>query len=67
MANGRSKLDLMKSFLLSAFLCGQILAADSPIMLAGPWVPQNTHEIDFAALPSVPTEHVVISEVRDRR
>ena len=33
-------------------------------MLSGPWVPENTHEIDFAALPRVPSEHVVISDVR---
>jgi len=33
-------------------------------MLSGPWVPENTHEIDFAALPKVPSEHVVISDVR---
>jgi len=49
---------------LFALLCGQALAADSPIMLSGPWVPENTHEIDFAALPKVPSEHVVISDVR---
>jgi hypothetical protein len=34
------------------------------MMLSGPWVPENTHEIDFAALPRVPSEHVVISDVR---
>lgn len=51
-------------FALFALLCGPILADDSPIMLAGPWVPENTHEIDFAALPKVPSEHVVISDVR---
>jgi hypothetical protein len=33
-------------------------------MLSGPWVPENTHEIDFAALPRVPSEHVVISDLR---
>lgn len=50
--------------LLCAILGGPILAAESSIMLAGPWVPKNTHEIDFAALPRVPSEHVVISDVR---
>jgi hypothetical protein len=39
-------------------------AADSPIMLSSPWVPENTHQIDFAALPKVPSEHVVINDVR---
>lgn len=51
-------------FALFALLCGPILAADSPIMLSGSWVPENTHDIDFAALPRVPGEHVVISDVR---
>lgn len=51
-------------FLLCAILGGPILAAESSIMLEGPWVPENTHEIDFAALPRVPSEHVVISDVR---
>jgi hypothetical protein len=51
-------------FLLCAILGGPILAAESSIMLSGPWVPENTHEIDFAALPKVPSEHVVISDVR---
>lgn len=50
--------------LLCAIVSGPILAAEPSIMLAGPWVPENTHEIDFAALPCVPSEHVVISDVR---
>ncbi len=33
-------------------------------MLAGSWVPEDTHQIDFANLPKVPSEHVVISDVR---
>ena len=37
----------------------------SPIMLAGDWVPENTHELDFMELPQVPVEHVVVSDVRD--
>ncbi|MFN7561416.1 MAG: exo-alpha-sialidase [Prosthecobacter sp.] len=35
-------------------------------MLAGPWVPENTHDIDFAALPKVRSEHVIISDVRTK-
>jgi hypothetical protein len=50
-------------FALSALLCGKALAADFPIMLSGPWVPENTHDIDFAALPRAPSEHVIISDV----
>lgn len=46
-------------------------AADAPqhtpashIMLWGPWLPENPHQLDFKALPEVPSEHVVISDVR---
>jgi hypothetical protein len=52
--------------LLAAILSlsnGLIFAGDSPFMLSGPWVPENTHEIDFASLPRVPNEHVIISDV----
>jgi len=48
----------------SALICGPIIAAEPSIMLAGPWVPQNTHDIDFATLPKVPSQHVIISDVR---
>ncbi len=33
-------------------------------MLVGDWVPQNTHDIDFAHLPRVPSQHVVVVDVR---
>ena len=36
---------------------------DSPMMLHGGWVPDNPLQIDFAALPRVPVEHVVVSDV----
>jgi hypothetical protein len=52
---------------IAAILCGHAFAAydpASPAMLSGPWVPEDTHQIDFAALPRVPSEHVVISDVR---
>ena len=32
-------------------------------MLAGHWVPQNVHEIDFAGLTRVPSRHAVVSDV----
>ena len=55
----------MNLFPLVLTLLGvQIAAAEPSIMLAGPWVPPNTHDIDFAALPKVPSEHVIISDVR---
>jgi hypothetical protein len=38
--------------------------AASPIMLSGAWLPENPHQLDFASLPKVPSEHVVISDVR---
>lgn len=38
----------------------------SPVMLAGDWVPENPHDIDFANLPRVPSEHVIVSDARPR-
>ncbi|GJM33606.1 MAG: hypothetical protein DHS20C18_26070 [Saprospiraceae bacterium] len=35
-------------------------------MLAGDWVPEDSHQIDFAELPKVPSEHAIVSDVRDR-
>jgi hypothetical protein len=39
----------------------------SLVMLAGPWVPENPHQLDFDSLPKVPSEHAVVSDVRDLR
>ncbi len=50
--------------LVFALLGVQIASAQPSIMLAGPWVSENTHDIDFAALPKVRSEHVIISDVR---
>ena len=37
-------------------------------MLAGPWTPDDSHQVDFASLPRVPSEHVIVSDVRaDKR
>lgn len=36
-------------------------------MLKGDWVPKNPHRIDFEALPRIPAEHVVVSDVRPRK
>ena len=33
-------------------------------MLAGDWVPEDTHEIKFSELPRVPSQHVIVSDVR---
>jgi hypothetical protein len=37
----------------------------SPIMLAGDWLPDDPHQIDYTKLPRVPAEHVIISDVRE--
>jgi hypothetical protein len=34
------------------------------LMLEGDWVPEDTHQINFDSLPKVPSEHVVVSDVR---
>ena len=39
------------------------LNPDSPIMLQGDWLPEDTHDIDFANLPRVPLRHTVVSDV----
>ena len=36
----------------------------SPIMLAGSWVPEDTHRIDFDNLPRVSSRHAIINDVR---
>ena len=69
-----SQLMLFSLINLAAFQLSPLLAwqaADvpardsaSPIMLAGPWLPENSHQLDFSELPKVPHAHVVISDVR---
>ena len=39
--------------------------AESPIMLAGDWVPEDSHQIDYEKLPRVKAEHAIIGDVRD--
>ncbi len=39
--------------------------AASPVMLAGDWVPDDSHQIDFAQLPKVPSSHAIVSDRRD--
>lgn len=38
---------------------------ESPTMLAGDWVPDDPHQIDYEQLPRVEAEHTIISDVRD--
>jgi len=37
---------------------------ESSLMLAGDWVPTDPHQIDFSALPDIPSEHTIISDAR---
>jgi hypothetical protein len=39
--------------------------AGDAFMLAGDWVPEDPHQINYAKLPRVKAEHVIISDVRD--
>lgn len=39
----------------------------SPIMLAGDWVPNNTHDIDYDKLPRVPANFRVVNDVRQTK
>ena len=36
----------------------------SPLMLQGSWVPEHTHDIDFATLPRIPSKLNVVSDAR---
>ena len=38
----------------------------SPVMLSGDWVPNDPARIDFENLPHIPSQHAVISDVRDK-
>lgn len=42
----------------------QVSASES-LMLSGDWVPDDPHQIDFDNLPVVPSEHAIVSDVRD--
>jgi hypothetical protein len=36
----------------------------SPTMLQGAWLPDDPYRLDFQALPKVPSQHVLVSDVR---
>ncbi len=38
----------------------------SPLMLAGDWLPGETHKIDYDKLPRIPGSHMVVSDVRHK-
>ncbi len=51
------------------FVSAQIRAAElsAPQMLAGDWLPADPHQIDYAKLPRVPSQHVVVNSVREQK
>lgn len=70
---------LRRNILLFIMLCAYTLTAqenvdlspphpvnnvNSALMLAGDWVPEDTHTIDFEKLPKIKGEHVIVSDVR---
>jgi len=69
MKNARVSLSLLAWLLTSVVLAERPHPAtnpESPMMLSGAWLPEDSHQIDFALLPSVPSEHAIISDVRDK-
>ena len=42
-----------------AFRPDPVTNPDSDVMLAGNWLPDHTHDIDFDALTKIPSHHVV--------
>lgn len=39
----------------------------SPVMLKADWVPEDPHQIDFAGLPRLKLDHVIVSDVRESK
>ncbi len=50
--------------LVSAVSASARSLEEAKLMLAGDWVPDDTHTIDFANLPRIKSEHIVVSDVR---
>ncbi|MBP6785835.1 MAG: hypothetical protein KA152_18720, partial [Verrucomicrobiales bacterium] len=63
---------LISTVILLAGICGELPAApplpltnlESPLMLAGVWVPEDPQSIAFENLPRVASRHAGISDVR---
>ncbi len=47
-----------------AVLARDTASHDPRLMLQGQWVPSRVHDIDFARLPQIRSQHVVVSDVR---
>ncbi|MHC2066530.1 exo-alpha-sialidase [Bremerella sp. T1] len=64
------RIAVLASLLVSGLTVQATLAAEpttkeySPVMLAGDWVPESPHQIDFDRLPKIPSQHVIVSDVR---
>lgn len=39
--------------------------ASSKVMLMGDWVPEDHHAINYDSLPKMPSQHIVVSDVRE--
>lgn len=63
---------LFVALLLPATICAAeapphpVANPESPLMLAGPWLPADSRTLDFKNLPKVPSEHAVVSDARAR-
>ncbi|MBI4622438.1 MAG: exo-alpha-sialidase [Verrucomicrobia bacterium] len=53
----------VESGMLAATAPHPVTNPTSPLMLAGGWVPANSHAIEFDALPRIPSQHAVVSDV----
>jgi hypothetical protein len=51
---------------LVAGMAGAKAPVEEATMLRGEWVPENPHDLDFAALPLVPSQRAVVSDVRGK-
>lgn len=53
------------ALVLCALMSALALAAEPDVMLRADWVPDDTHAIRFDRLPRLPSQHVVVSNVRE--
>jgi hypothetical protein len=54
-------------FLAGVDIHAETSAQKSSVMLAGPWVPPDSRDIDFDRLPRLPhSDHVIVHDVRDQ-
>jgi hypothetical protein len=63
--NVRTSIAAIAAVALIPFVAGA-QDSDSPIALAGDWLPDDPHQIDYTILPRVPAGHAILSDVRDQ-